>query len=197
MLTRSCPWHFCYSVIRMWSFLILVANEAKKYNLYLEHSNKECSLPSSYHRNGLANYFYKGPDRNILFCGPHTYLFIPNLFSFLPLSSNLPFSFSFLFFQLFKNIKPILAHGLLQTGFSLHLAHGLQFANLCYSRRGDWGITSNLCICGLLVRLAHCCNRWLQNFVDLIQSQFISRSHHSPVWTGGERVCGGTSLYWH
>lgn len=145
---------------------------------------------------GLVNYFYKGPDRNSLFCGPHMYLFIPSLFYFLPLSSNLLSSFfSFLFFQLFKNIKPIFAHGLLQTGFCLHLAHGLQFANLCYHQRGDWGITSNLCICGLLVRLALCCNRWLQNFVGLIQSQFISRSHHSPVWTGGECACGGTSLY--
>lgn len=81
-----------------------------------------------------------------------------------------------------------------QTSFGLHLSHGLQFAILCYRRRGDWRITSHLGICGLLVRSAHCCNRWLQNFIGLIQSEFISESHHSPVWTGGKCVCGETSL---
>lgn len=71
---------------------------------------------------------------------------------------------------------------------------GCSFAILCYRRRGDWRITSPLGICGLLVRSAHCCNRWLQNIIGLIQSEFISESHHSQFWTGGECVCGETSL---
>lgn len=142
--------------------------------------------------------FYKRPDRkHFRFCRSHAESIYP-MRPFLPLSSIPPSSFStssvLLFFQLFKNVKPFLAHGPPQTSFGLHLSHGLQFAILCYRRRGDWRITSHLGICGLLVRSAHCCNRWLQNFIGLIQSEFISESHHSPVWTGGECVCGETSL---